>query len=182
VDWARTLRIDAPANESVQTRVGAALSRDGVRVRIGPENRSPHRYVLVEGPEGIDPAELRERLPDARWYDEAIIALAIELAPEDALQHVLHALRGLGAPAGMCDVTSESGVLIVEFRPSLTQPSLVLRIVDVELERFHGYRRTQLVAPLPVELVARIAADGLQAPEITTDRILESLLGRAHVE
>jgi hypothetical protein len=182
VDWARTLRIDAPANDSVQTRVAAALSHDGVHVRFGAEHRFPHRYALIEGPEGIDPAELRERVADAHWYDEAVIALAIEPAPQDALPQLLHALSGPGAPAGICGVRSTEDAIIVDIRPLVTQPSFVLRIVDVELERFHGYRRTHLLSPLPPDAIARIAAVGLQAPEISPDRILEALLERAHVE
>jgi hypothetical protein len=72
--------------------------------------------------------------------------------------------------------------IVVEFRPSVTQAALVLRIVDVELERFRGYRITRLLTPLPADVVALIAAQGLQAPQIAPDRILESLLRASHVE
>jgi hypothetical protein len=70
----------------------------------------------------------------------------------------------------------------VEFRPDVTPPALLLRIIDVELGRFRGARRTQLLSPLSMRTAAAIAAQGLQAPEIATDRILESLLGLEHVE
>lgn len=182
VEWARTLRIDAPASKTVQTRVAAVLVHDGVRISFGPPNTLARTYILLEGPQGIDPAELQSRVPEAHWYDEAIIALAIEPAPEDALPQLADALGGPGAPAGVCGVDRIGNQLVVEFRPSVTQATLVLGIADVELRRFSGYRRTRLLSALPVEVAARVAADGLQAPEIASDRILESLLGAPGVE
>ncbi len=74
------------------------------------------------------------------------------------------------------------GALILEFRPEVTPPNLILRIIDVELRRFGGARRTRLLSPLPMATAAAIASAGLQAPEIAPDRVLESLLGLEHVE
>jgi hypothetical protein len=182
VEWARTLRIDAPPDEALHRRIAAALARDGVRVEFGPEHSLPRSYVLIEGPAGADPAEIEQRFSQGRWYGEAIIALAIEPAPADALPGLLRVLDGPGAPAGVCGCEVAGTKLVVEIQPSLTQPALVLRIVNVELRRTNGYRRVELLSPLPVETIARIAADGLQAPEIAPDRILESLLESAHVE
>ncbi len=182
MEWARTLRIDAPANDAVQSRVRAAFARDGVRVSFGPKNSLARTYALVEGPEGSDPSELEQRVPDGRWYEEAIIALAIEPTPADALQHVQNALGGRGGPAGVLGSEIAGSQLVLELLPSVTQPSLVLRIVDVELKRFNGHRRTQLLSALPLEVMARIAAQGLQTPELAADRVLEALLEEAHVE
>lgn len=181
MDWARTLRIDAPPGTALQHRVGA-LARDGVRVRITDAPAFSRTYALVEGPEGVDPAEVAQRIPDARWYDAAIIALAIEPLPADALPHLARALGGPGAPAGICECTVLGPQLILEFRPDVTHTELILRIIDVELRRFGGSRRTQLLTPLPMAAAAAIAAGGLQAAEIASDRILESLLGLEHVE
>jgi hypothetical protein len=58
----------------------------------------------------------------------------------------------------------------------------VTRIVDMELRRFGGVRRTELLSPLPGDVIAAIAAQGLQAPEVASDRILEMLLGVERVE
>jgi hypothetical protein len=181
VEWARTLRIDAPPGEALQRRIAAALARDGIRIDFGPPHSLPRTYALIEGPAGADPVEV-ERFADGRWYGEAIIALAIEPTPADALPALLRALNGPGRPAGVCDCQIAGTQLLVEMQPSLTQPGLVLRIVDVELRRMNGSRRVKLLSPLPAELVARIAAAGLQAPEIAPNRILESLLESAHVE
>ena len=138
--------------------------------------------MRLEGPQGVDPLELQDRLRGARWYDEAIIALAIEPQPQDALPQLTRTLGGDGAPAGICSCERAGSAILVELCPSVTPASVVLRVVDVELQRFHGYRRTQLLALLPAQTVARIAAQGLQAPEIAPDRVLETLLEAARVE
>ena len=174
--------MDAPQDDALASSVEAAFARDGVRVRVAPQNAYGRTYVLLEGPQGVDPLDLQNRLRGAHWYDEAIIALAIEPQPEDALPHLVRALAGDGAPLGVCNCERAGGAVLVELRPSVTPASLVLRVVDVELERFHGYRRTQLLAPLPAQTVAQIAAQGVQAPEIAPDRVLETLLEAARVE
>ena len=175
VDWARTVRFDAAPDL-------AALTRDGVQVRVSEAAAGSRAYALVEGPEGVDPTELMQAVPDARWYDAPIIALAIEPLAPDALPLLERALSGPGAPAGICDCTRTGGELVVEFRPDVTQAGLILRIIDVELARFASARRTRLLSPLPANVYAAIAAEGLQAPQIASDRILESLLGLEHVE
>jgi hypothetical protein len=180
VEWARTLRIDAPPSEALRNRLAAALAHDGVRLRV--RGGAARTYALVEGPQGVDPAQVEQLVPDGTWYGEAIIALAIEPAPADALQTLARALCGPGAPAGVHACEIEGTRLLVEILPSVTHPALVLRIVDVELARFAGHRRTELLGPLSEEAAARIAASGLQAAEIGPDRILETLLERAHVE
>lgn len=174
------MRIDASTHEALQDRVGA-LARDGVRVRAGSAAVG-RTYALVEGPQAVDPAEVAQRIPDARWYDAAIVALAIEPQPADALPHLAQALGGPGAPAGIVDCAVLGSQLVVEFRPDVTHADLILRIIDVELRRFGGSRRTSLLTPLPTWVAAAIAARGLQAPEIAPDRILEPLLGLEHVE
>jgi hypothetical protein len=180
VEWARTFRLDAPPAEALNRRIRASLGREGVTVQIAGSPRMNRTYVLTQGSQTVDPAELDGALPDARAYPDAIIALAIEPAPADALPELARALRGPGAPAGIysCDVAENT--LLVEFQPKITP--LVLHVVDVELRRFSGTRRTVLIAPLPAQTYARIAAGGLQAPELDTSRILEPLLGIAHVE
>jgi hypothetical protein len=182
VEWARTLRIDAPPSEALQRRIAAALARDGVRIEFGREHSIARTYALIEGPAGADPAEVEQRFTEGRWYGEAIIALAIEPTPADALPGLLRVLDGPGRPAGICACDTQGAQLVVELRPTLTQPQMLLRIIDVELRRTNGYRRVALLSPLPVDVVARVAASGLQAPEIAPGRILESLLESANVE
>lgn len=179
MEWSRTVRIDA-ANDVQRRAAAAALSQAGVHVRWG--ERTTRLYGLVLGSAAEDPDGVRQRLPAVRWYDEAIIALAIEPSPSDALPQLAAAIGGAGAPAGMLDCAIERQTLFVEMRPSITHPRLILDLVDAELRRFGGTRRIRSLAPLPPDAVARIAAQGLQAPDIGEDRVLEVLLERAHVE
>ena len=182
VKWARTLRVDAPPEEAERSRIAAALAREGVRVTFGGSQPLRRLYALVEGAAGVDPAELECRVPDARWYGDAIIALAIEPEPADALQALLQALGGPGAPSGVVSCERFGDTLIVEFSPGVTPARLIARIADVEIRRFEGHRRIELLTPLPLSVLAAIAADGLQAAEIAPDRVLEHLLESAHVE
>lgn len=76
-----------------------------------------------------------------------------------------------------CESCAEGAVL--EWDLDRTAASLVLALVDVELARFGSARTSELLSPLPPVWLARIAADGLNAPEITPDRILETLVERA---
>ena len=161
----------------------AASLPSGASLNLGqPHAGAKRTYALVEGPVSLEPAEAEGSFPQAHWYDGTIIALAIEPTPADALPAIEGALRGDGAPAGLLDCTTASGSAIVEFRPELTPAALVLDLADVELRRFHGYRKVTLLNPLPVSVVAQIASAGLQAPEIAPDRILESLLEQSGVE
>lgn len=182
VEWARMLRIDAPPNDGVQSRVAAACAEHGIRARFGTHAVAARTYALLEAPTEVDSADLERALPDARWYAEPIIALAIEPAPADALPHLQAALGGSGAPVNVLSCDATSSELLVEIRASVTAPALVLRLLDVELLRWHGRRRTALMAPLTAELVAMVAGTAMQAPEISRDRLLETLLEALHVE
>ena len=182
MNWARTVRFESTIDEAQRQTMAASLP-SGASLNLGQSQSGARRtYALVEGPASLEPAEAERSFPQARWYDEAIIALEIEPTPADALPAIGGALGGGGSPAGVLECTIVAGSAIVEFRPALTSPSLILHLVDVELRRFHGYRKVTLLNPLPAWLVAQIAAAGLQAPEIASDRILETLLEQSSVE
>jgi hypothetical protein len=66
--------------------------------------------------------------------------------------------------------------LALEWNAKRTAPRVVMALIDVELQRFSGRRITKLLAPLSTEIQAQIAAEGLHAPEIAPDRILEVLI------
>ncbi|HEY8296736.1 MAG TPA: hypothetical protein VIG32_01765 [Candidatus Baltobacteraceae bacterium] len=180
--WARTLRVDAPLDEQNRTGLAAALREAGAAIVFGPSSSLPRTYALLEAGDDIDPDALIERIPGGRLYDEAIIALAIEPSPVDALRACESALGGRGRPAGIAGCDRFESTLVLEVRPSVTPFALVSTILDIELRRTGGTRRTQLLSPLPLNVTARIAADGLQAPEIAADRVLEALLARADAQ
>lgn len=176
------MRFDGTIDETQRKKMAASLP-SGASLNVAQSQAGIRRtYGLVEGPASLEPAEAEAGLAQAKWYDGAIIALAIEPTPADALPAIEAALSGDGMPAGVLDCAISGGSVVVEFRPELTSPALVLDLADVELRRFHGWRKVALLNPLPVSLVAQIASAGLQAPEIAVDRILESLLEQSGVE
>jgi len=68
---------------------------------------------------------------------------------------------------------------VVEWDLERSPAGVVLGAIDVELRRFNSGRTAELLTPLSPQSIARIAADGLQSPELTSDRVLEVLLERA---
>jgi hypothetical protein len=74
------------------------------------------------------------------------------------------------------------GGAILEWDPEKTGVAAVMGVVDAELRRFQSGRTAELLAPLPAAVIASIAAEGLQAPEIVPGRELETLLERAGFE
>lgn len=181
MNWARTIRFDGVLGDAQRKELAAELPA-GASVHFSDDTRWKRTYGLVEGTALLEPGEAAGSLANARWYDDAIIALAIEPTPADALPAILEALSGPGGPAGVLECAVSGGAAIVEFLPSRITPSLILNVIDVELRRFRGYRSVALLNPLPAEVSAKIAADGLQASEITTQRILETLLEQAGAE
>ena len=182
MNWARTVRFDGAIDDAQRLKLAESLPK-AVALKLGAAHTGAKRtYGLVTGPASLEPAEVAQALPTVRWYDEAIIALAIEPTPADALPAIQNALSGEGGAAGVLECIAVSGMAIVEFQPLRTLPSLILTIADVELQRFHGYRKGTLLNPLPAELMAYVAAAGLQAAEIAPGRILETLLEQSGVE
>jgi len=176
------VRFEGTIDESQRKKMAASLP-SGASLKFGTSQPGVQRtYALVEGPATLEPAEAEPSLPRARWYHEAIIALAIEPTPADALPAIAGALQGDGSPAGVLECTIAAGLVIVEFKPELTSPSVILHLADVELRRFRGHRKVALLNPLPASVVAQVAAAGLQAPQIGADRILETLLEQSGVE
>jgi hypothetical protein len=160
----------------------SASLRGGSSLQFGaPYAPAGRTYGLVQGPASAEPDEAAQALPGARWYEETIIALAIEPTPAEALPVIAEAFSSDAGVAGVVECAALNGRIVVEFQPR-TAPSLILNLADVELRRFHGYRKVTLLNPLPPEVFAQIAASGLQASEIAPDRILETLLEQSGVE
>lgn len=179
MSWHRTLRIDRTADPAIVVKTLAAIP--GVRVRAGHGVAELPRYALAEGADHLSPAEVAARTPDAYWFDEAVIALAIEPIPADALPFCARALGGPGAPAAAIRCDLREPFLLVEWAASRAPVSLLRALLAVELRRFGGAAPARLLAPLADPVAAAIAADGLRAPEIGEGRILERLLEHAGV-
>ena len=136
-------------------------------------------YGLIDLPDAQAAASIGAAVPRARVYDAPIIALALYPSVAQALPPLAQALGGPGKPAGMLACDPIDGGLVLEWDPERSSAAVVLGVVDVELERFRSGKTAELLAPLAPAWVARIAAEGLRAPDIAPERILETLIARA---
>lgn len=139
-------------------------------------------YALVEAPDERASAQaLATAAHGADVFEPPVIALAIRPNVPEALPRLAEALGGPGRPAGVRNVESADGAVVVEWDLDVTPASLVIALVDVELDRVRGSRLTELLSPLPLAWWTRIASEGLQAPEIAPNRVLEALIEDQHV-
>jgi hypothetical protein len=129
----------------------------------------------LQSPTPID-ADSLGKLEGVRVMMGPVMALAVWPRPPEALPELLEALGGEGAPVGIAGVETSGDALIVEFDIDRSAASLVLRTIDVELDRFSGTRTSEVLTPMPLDWSTRIAAEGLGAPDIAPDRVLEALL------
>jgi len=166
----RTLRFDMVVTAAERAALRARAEAEGVTIAFGPDAIFARTYARAHGDEAW------HSFGDVS-YDGAVIAFAIEPTPSDALPAIQAALHGRGRPAGVLTCDPVRGALIIEVRAESVL--LALSIADVELQRFHGYRRTTLLTPLVAEDAATIAADGLVEPDLGPRRVLETLIGDA---
>lgn len=138
-------------------------------------NPSLWSYALLEFPGAFDAAELRGA-PGETVYDGTVIAWAVFPSAPEALPYLYEALGGPGRPAGVLACRHCAGGAIIEWDPQETGIGVIVRLVDVELRRFNSARRAALLSPATPAVLAKVAAGGLQAPEIGEDRILELLI------
>lgn len=174
----QTLRLDAELDESTMKALEHASSAFGGSVRTRFSERFGRSYTAIDASQPVPAEALLQAIPSAALFDDGVIALAIEPMPTDALPDLAHALGGRGGPSGVRSAERVGDALIVEFSADHNPARFVLDIVDVELRRYNGHRRVELLTPAPAQWLARIAAEGLSAPEIDESRILEALLGR----
>jgi len=135
-------------------------------------------YALLELPSATDAAAIAEASGET-VYAKPVIALALFPAVPEALSPLVEALAGAGGPAGVLSCASRAGAAIVEWDPEVTATPVIVELIDLELARFRSARIAELLSPLPASLLARIAAEGLQAPQIDPNRILELRIDRA---
>ncbi len=133
-------------------------------------------YGILETTNSLPAQRVLQHFPDARLYEWAVIALAIEPQVPDALPILENAFGAAGRPRGVLECRRVRTAIVIEFRPDLTDPRLLFALIDTELARFRSGRTTTLLTPLPPKAAAVIAASGVRAPELATDRILEVLL------
>lgn len=165
-------------DEPTKAALERASTGAGGSLRTCSSDRFGRSYVAIESEKPIPAEALLREVPSATLYDDAVIVIAIEPTPTDALPTLAEALGGSGRPSGVRSAERVGDALLVEFSAQRSPARFVLDVVDVELRRYHGQRRVELLSPVPAQWLARLAAEGLGAPEIDEDRVLESLLER----
>jgi hypothetical protein len=173
-----TLRVDGIIDQERRASVDELVDGAGGTVRWRITATAARTYALLELPQGCDHAAIRAA-SNGIVYDKAVIALAVFPALAEALPALLDALGGPGRPAGVLSCAQSGDGAVVEWDPDITQAGVIVGLIDVELRRFGCARVAELLSPLPSGLVASIAAAGLQAPQIVSERILELGIDRA---
>jgi hypothetical protein len=171
----QTVSFGREATRAERDDVEAAVRRAGGSVSWRTSARAGRTYGLVTLPAG----NAASALGAAKVHGAALIAVAVFPGVAEALPFLLDALGGAGRPSGVLGCAPCPGGVVVEWDPRQTTAATILGLIDVELRRFGGARSAELLAPLPPDLVARLASEGLQAPDIGSERELETLLERA---
>lgn len=172
-----TLSVEGSPDDAQRDAIDEIIRRQGglaVWRSSAPAGRS---YALLDVPDEYDAALIRAT-SGGTVYETAVIALAVFPTVTEALPYLVVALGGPGRPAGVLACRPCAGGLVVEWDPNLSCPELIVGLVNVELRRFGGGRTMELLSPLPVSTIAKIAAQGLETPEITPKRVLELLIDR----
>jgi hypothetical protein len=173
-----TVSIDGGLDDLRRAPLEEAALRAGGSVAWRTSATAGRSYALLELPDGFDATEIAAP-PGGILYDRPVIALAVSPALSEALPPLIEALSGPGSPAGVLACRPFAGGAVVEWDPALTHARVIIGLIDVELARFACGRRMQLLSPLPAEVLASIAADGLETPQIAPQRILELRIDRA---
>jgi hypothetical protein len=136
-------------------------------------------YALIERVE--DRRAIVAAASGAFVSESPVIALAVYPNVAQALPLLAAAFAGAGRPSGVVSAEIEpmpggTRRFVVEAESAKTGADVLLALVDIELARYRSARRIELLAELPLEQIARIAATGLRCEGITPDRILEYAL------
>ena len=172
-----TVRFGRVASPDERAGVEAALRERGATVAWRASARAGRTYGLAWFPDGSVAAA-----PPATVHDAAIIALALFPTVPEALPQLLEAFGGAGRPAALLSCEPCDGGVVVEWNPRSADVALLFALADAELQRYRSGRTVELLAPLPPDVVASIAAEGLSASGAGPDRELETLLERAGLD
>jgi len=169
-----TLSIGGTPDERRREAIDETVRLQGGRTTWRAHPEIGRTYALLES--AAFDAQAINAVAGTQAYETAVIALAVSPAVPQALPVLQEALGGPGRPAGILACHPFPGGVVVEWDPDISRAELVLRLIDAELRRFASGRTAEVLAPLPTATIAKIAAEGLRAPEIRLDRVLEVLV------
>jgi hypothetical protein len=162
-----TLRFTPVPDDAERGTVEAAALRASARVRW-QRPRYGRQYALIEAADGAI-----IEAPRATRFSGPVIALAVCPSMPEALPGLYDALGGAGRPAGVAGCDRVGDAVIVEWDLDRTPYETIEALIDTECGIYRSGRVHDLIAPLPVAWLARLAAYGLRASEIAPDRVLE---------
>ncbi len=175
-----TAACSAAQYENERTAIDEIVGRLGGFTRWRCSRRFDRAFASIElrSESGLD--ALRAAT-GATVYDATIIALAVTPTLPEALPALEDALAGTGRPAGIVFAEGRDGAICVAWDLAKTDAGIVMSAIDAELRRFAAARTVELLSPLPLAAMTAIVAEGLNAPEIAPDRVLEALIESRHV-
>ena len=166
-----TLRYRAIPDKTETARIEELVARNGGTIAWQQNPQFERTYALIEG---VDAPLTPDMGP-------AIIALAVRPSTPEALSKLEEALGGRGRPSGMSACERVGEALVLEWNQDVTSAHIILELCDIELARYHASRTNTLLSPVPLAWWTSIAGNGLIAPEIAPNRVLEALIEERHV-
>ncbi|HEY0799089.1 MAG TPA: hypothetical protein VGD50_08050 [Candidatus Baltobacteraceae bacterium] len=130
-------------------------------------------YGLLELDEQADIRAIAHELRAARVDEPALVVLEITPDHGHRLGPLLGALGGSGKPAGIVEAIPCGRSLVLELDETKSPLSLVLDLVDIELQTAPGRRIVPLL-PLSDRTLATLARDLLVDPALDITRIIET--------
>ena len=170
-----TISVAGALDPARKAEIDDAVARCGAQIVWRSHIVADRSYASISASSSIALADIPPALGDT-VYEGAIIALALFPTVPEALPVLVEALSGPGAPAAVLACHAVPNGVVVEWDPERCPVEVLLGIVDVELRRFASGRTAELLSPLPANVLASIAARGLQTPQVTTERILELIV------
>jgi hypothetical protein len=176
-----TLSIDGSLDDARRAALDELAARSGGTIAWRFSAAAGRTYALLELAGTREIAAVREA-SGGSVYETAVIALAVSPAVPEALPALIDAFDGNGRPDGVLACRLFPGGIVIEWDPDRSPAEMIFALVDVELRRFRSGRTAELLAPLPPAVVAKVAAQGLGAPQVAPDRILEVLMAESSFE
>ena len=175
-----SLRFGRMLSETEASSLAAQAHDAGWEPQIRHSERFARTYALLSAASDGATDSFVSEYAGAEHFTEPLLALSIGPDAVDGLISLAAALKGQGAPEGIATAEVVERELLIEFFPTRASWRLVRALIDVELARYGStVRQTTLLSPMTPEMETKIAADGLQEPDLNESRVLEALIGDA---
>ena len=169
-----SVRIDGVLAEEEREAASQRMTSFGAHLSFSRAHAAARRtYGFLSLADGADLTALAQALGNAQLHEPPLAI--VEIVPDHPrrLPALTHALGGPGCPAGIVDARTTANSLVLEVDANKTPLSLVLDIVDCELETAPGRRIIPLI-PFTGEMLAALARDLINDPALDASRLIET--------